>query len=123
MTKERSVQGHAPPPPPWEDSVLPSLSYSRNRLLAMANQFSAVVAIDIHRALVRQATGYGVVEFAKCMLEDKGDTLKGKRCLITGSGKVSNTATDADAWSCSQHTVVDSRCRNSWTHVCVRFLP
>lgn len=35
-----------------------------------------------------QATGYGVVEFAKCMLEDKGDTLKGKRCLITGSGKV-----------------------------------
>lgn len=36
-----------------------------------------------------QATGYGVVEFAKCALEDKGDTLKGKRCLITGSGKVS----------------------------------
>lgn len=35
-----------------------------------------------------QATGYGVVEFAKCALEDKGDTLKGKRCLITGSGKV-----------------------------------
>lgn len=36
-----------------------------------------------------QATGYGVVEFAKCALQDKGDTLKGKRCLITGSGKVS----------------------------------
>lgn len=30
------------------------------------------------------------------MLEDKGDTLKGKRCLITGSGKVSNTASDED---------------------------
>lgn len=30
-----------------------------------------------------------MVEFAKCALEDKGDTLKGKRCLITGSGKVS----------------------------------
>lgn len=35
-----------------------------------------------------EATGYGVVEFARCMLEDKGDSLKGKRCLITGSGKV-----------------------------------
>eukprot|EP00904_Undaria_pinnatifida_P010369 jgi/Undpi1/6462/HiC_scaffold_20.g08941.m1 len=35
-----------------------------------------------------EAAGYGVVEFAKCVLEDKGDTLKGKRCLITGSGKV-----------------------------------
>ena len=42
-----------------------------------------------------QAAGYGVVEFAKCVLEDKGDTLKGKRCLITGSGKVSGVMSEA----------------------------
>lgn len=35
-----------------------------------------------------EATGYGVVDFASAMLLDKGDSLKGKRCLITGSGKV-----------------------------------
>lgn len=45
-----------------------------------------------HIRSLRQATGYGVVEFAKCALEDKGDTLKGKRCLITGSGKVTSAS-------------------------------
>ena len=32
-----------------------------------------------------QAHGYGVVYFAKKMLEDKGLSLEGKKCLITGS--------------------------------------
>ena len=32
--------------------------------------------------------GYSAVHFAKHMLEARGDTLEGKRCLITGSGKV-----------------------------------
>ena len=31
------------------------------------------------------AQGYGAVYFAEEMLKDKGDTLEGKRCLITGS--------------------------------------
>ncbi len=35
-----------------------------------------------------QAQGYGVVYFAKKMLEDKGLSLQGKRCLITGSNYV-----------------------------------
>ncbi|CAM9471976.1 unnamed protein product [Discosporangium mesarthrocarpum] len=38
--------------------------------------------------LYPEAAGYGVVEFARLALEDKGEALKGKRCLITGSGKV-----------------------------------
>lgn len=46
----------------------------------------------VDRLVPPQATGYGVVEFAKCVLEDKGDTIKGKRCLISGSGKVSSVA-------------------------------
>jgi glutamate dehydrogenase (NADP+) len=37
---------------------------------------------------VTQATASGVVHLAKKVLEAKGDTLEGKRCLITGSGKM-----------------------------------
>jgi glutamate dehydrogenase (NADP+) len=36
-----------------------------------------------------EATGFGAVYFAKEMLEDKGDTLSGKTCLVSGSGNVS----------------------------------
>lgn len=35
-----------------------------------------------------QAQGIGVVHFAKKMLEDKGISLAGKKCLITGSNYV-----------------------------------
>jgi glutamate dehydrogenase (NADP+) len=36
-----------------------------------------------------EATGYGNVYFAEEMLEYRGDTLKGKKCLVSGSGNVS----------------------------------
>lgn len=36
----------------------------------------------------KEATGYGVVYFAKYMLEDKSQTLKEKRCVVSGSGNV-----------------------------------
>jgi len=40
-------------------------------------------------SLVRtEATGYGCVYFAKNMLEARGETLKGKKCTISGSGNV-----------------------------------
>lgn len=40
-------------------------------------------------SLVRkEATGYGCVYFAQYMLEDKGDTLSGKTCLVSGAGNV-----------------------------------
>ncbi|GMF46386.1 unnamed protein product [Phytophthora fragariaefolia] len=35
-----------------------------------------------------QVTGYGVAHFANRILESRGETLKGKRCLISGSGTV-----------------------------------
>lgn len=38
------------------------------------------------RPLWPEATGHGVVHFAHKLLEAKGDSLEGKRCLITGSG-------------------------------------
>lgn len=40
-------------------------------------------------SLVRkEATGYGCVYFAQNMLEDKGETLAGKTCLVSGAGNV-----------------------------------
>jgi glutamate dehydrogenase (NADP+) len=40
-------------------------------------------------SLVRkEATGYGTVYFAEYMLESRGDSLKGKRCLVSGAGNV-----------------------------------
>jgi len=38
-----------------------------------------------------QAPGYGVAHFANEMLQDKGDSLEGKRCLIVGGGKVARS--------------------------------
>lgn len=35
-----------------------------------------------------QVTGYGVAYFANRILESRGETFKGKRCLISGSGTV-----------------------------------
>jgi len=35
-----------------------------------------------------EATGYGAVYFAKYMLEDRNETLDGKRCVVSGSGNV-----------------------------------
>ena len=40
-------------------------------------------------SLIRpEATGYGAVYFAQNMLEDKGDSLEGKTCTVSGSGNV-----------------------------------
>jgi len=39
-----------------------------------------------------EATGYGLVYFACHMLEEKGTSLKGKRCLLSGSGNVAQHA-------------------------------
>jgi glutamate dehydrogenase (NADP+) len=36
----------------------------------------------------KEATGYGAVYFAEYMLAARGDSLKGKRCLISGAGNV-----------------------------------
>lgn len=40
----------------------------------------------------KEATGYGAVYFAKYMLEARGDSLKGKTCLVSGAGNVATYA-------------------------------
>jgi glutamate dehydrogenase (NADP+) len=46
-------------------------------------------------SLIRpEATGYGSVYFMKEMLKTKGDSIEGKRCLVSGSGNVAQYTTE-----------------------------
>src|SRR5690606_26450981 len=60
------------------------------------NEFSGVLTgkgIGWGGSLIRpEATGYGLIYFAENMLQNKGDSLKGKTCLVSGSGNVSQYA-------------------------------
>jgi len=59
----------------------------------LANRYEGVLtgkSLKWGGSLVRtEATGYGAVYFAKYMLEDRGETLEGKKCVVSGSGNVS----------------------------------
>ena len=58
----------------------------------LANEFTGVLTgkgLNWGGSLIRpEATGYGSVYFAAEMLQTRGDTLEGKRCLVSGSGNV-----------------------------------
>ena len=59
----------------------------------LANEFTGVLtgkALNWGGSLIRpEATGYGSVYFAAEMLATRNETLEGKRCLVSGSGNVS----------------------------------
>ncbi len=56
------------------------------------NEFTGVLTgkgIGWGGSLIRtEATGYGLIYFAENMLQNVGDTIKGKTCLVSGSGNV-----------------------------------
>lgn len=60
------------------------------------NEFSGVLTgkgIGWGGSLIRtEATGYGLIYFAENMLQTKNDSLKGKTCLVSGSGNVAQYA-------------------------------
>lgn len=57
------------------------------------NEFTGVLTgkgIGWGGSLIRtEATGYGLIYFAENMLQSKSDSIKGKVCLVSGSGNVS----------------------------------
>jgi glutamate dehydrogenase (NADP+) len=62
----------------------------------LQNEFTGVLTgkgLNWGGSLIRpEATGYGAVYFAGEMLENAGDTIKGKVCLVSGSGNVAQYA-------------------------------
>jgi glutamate dehydrogenase (NADP+) len=58
----------------------------------LANEFTGVLTgkgLNWGGSLIRpEATGYGAVYFAAEMLATRNDSLKGKKCLVSGSGNV-----------------------------------
>ncbi|HTR80961.1 MAG TPA: NADP-specific glutamate dehydrogenase [Bacteroidota bacterium] len=58
----------------------------------LCNEFTGVLTgkgLNWGGSLIRpEATGYGAVYFASEMLSTKGQTLQGKKCLVSGSGNV-----------------------------------
>jgi glutamate dehydrogenase/leucine dehydrogenase len=58
----------------------------------LRNEFTGVLTgkdLKWGGSLIRpEATGYGCVYFAQNMLNDKGDSIKGKVCTVSGSGNV-----------------------------------
>jgi glutamate dehydrogenase (NADP+) len=60
------------------------------------NEFTGVLTgkgIGWGGSLIRtEATGYGLIYFAENMLQSKGDSMKGKVCLVSGSGNVAQYA-------------------------------
>lgn len=60
------------------------------------NEFTGVLTgkgIGWGGSLIRtEATGYGLIYFAENMLQNVGDSLKGKTCIVSGSGNVAQYA-------------------------------
>ena len=68
------------------------IGYMFGQYKKITNKFSGVLTgkgLDWGGSYIRpEATGYGCVYFAEEMLEEQGDTLIGKRCIVSGAGNV-----------------------------------
>ncbi|MFW5844480.1 MAG: NADP-specific glutamate dehydrogenase, partial [Spirochaetota bacterium] len=68
------------------------IGYLFGQFKRLANEFSGILtgkALGWGGSLIRpEATGYGAVYFAQEMLGAAGESLEGKRCVISGSGNV-----------------------------------
>jgi len=73
------------------------IGYLFGQYKRIKNEFSGVLTgkgLEWGGSLIRpEATGYGSVYFAQEMLATKGDALKGKTCVVSGSGNVAQFTT------------------------------
>ena len=72
------------------------IGYMFGQYKRLANEFTGVLTgkgLSFGGSLIRpEATGYGDVYFAQNMLAKRGETLEGKKCVISGSGNVASFA-------------------------------
>lgn len=72
------------------------IGYMYGMYRKIENQFAGVLTgkgTNWGGSLIRpEATGYGLVYFSQYILENNGDSLEGKKCLISGSGNVAQYA-------------------------------
>ncbi len=68
------------------------ISYMFGQYKRLKNEFSGILtgkALEFGGSLIRkEATGYGCAYFMEEMLKHQGDAIKGKSCLVSGSGNV-----------------------------------
>ena len=68
------------------------VGYLFGKYKQLTNSYDSIITskpLSLGGSLGRtQATGYGLVYFTETLLEDMGETLKGKICTISGSGNV-----------------------------------
>jgi glutamate dehydrogenase (NADP+) len=74
------------------------IGYMFGQYKKLKNEFTGVLTgkgLNWGGSLIRpEATGYGAVYFAAEMLGTKNETLKGKTCLVSGSGNVAQYTTE-----------------------------
>lgn len=74
------------------------IGYLFGQYKKLRNEFTSVLtgkSLTWGGSLIRpEATGYGAVYFAESMLETKGQSLEGKRVVISGSGNVAQYAAE-----------------------------
>ncbi len=68
------------------------ISYMFGQYKRLQNEFTGTLtgkALEFGGSLIRkEATGYGCAYFMEEMLKHKGDSIKGKSCIVSGSGNV-----------------------------------
>ncbi|RKX79783.1 MAG: NADP-specific glutamate dehydrogenase [Spirochaetes bacterium] len=73
------------------------IGYLFGQYKRIANEFTGVLtgkSVGWGGSLIRpEATGYGAVYFAEEMLKTRGDSIKGKTCVVSGSGNVAQFTT------------------------------
>ena len=72
------------------------IGYLFGQCRKLTHEFTSVLTgkgLSYGGSLIRpEATGYGTVYFAQSMLKTKGDTIEGKRVVVSGSGNVAQYA-------------------------------
>ncbi len=74
------------------------ISFMFGQYKRLKNEFTGTLTgkgLEFGGSLIRkEATGYGCVYFMEEMLKNNNDSIKGKRCLVSGSGNVALYATE-----------------------------